>query len=162
MGRNILRFSLSSHLLSIYDVNFRVDPHKVPRKRGFTTQSFFLTMLHLVLDGNAGYFSALLKTFTLDQGCTPPSASAFCQLRIKISYRFFKVAFERIVEKSNARVSRWKKFQVIAIDGKQFILPRTKDLVTRKFSGRKTSKYAETYMPRGYLTLAFDVLGASS
>lgn len=116
-------------------------------------------MLHLVAGGNrCGYFTALLQAFTLEQERSTPSATAFSQLRQKISYRFFKTAFERIVDRCQRRSKQWKNLQVVAIDGMQLTLPRREDLVKRKFSGRKTSKYSESYMPRGYMTLAFDVL----
>jgi hypothetical protein len=116
-------------------------------------------MLHLVLGGNSGgYFSALIKTFTLDQQKTAPSSSAFSALRKRVSFRFVEHAFQRLLERCQARALCWKGLQIVAIDGMNLILPRTQDLVNKGFSGRKTTRYEESYMPRGYMTLAFDVL----
>ena len=119
-------------------------------------------MIHLVLPGNhGGYFLALLESFTLEQDKSSPSPSAFSQLRRKISYKFFEVAFERLVERAKTTARDWKGLKVVAIDGMQLTLPRTKDIVSQRFSGRKTSHYAESYMPRGYLVMAFDVLSGT-
>jgi hypothetical protein len=51
---------------------------------------------------------------------------------------------------------------IYAIDGQQHILPRTKDIVAQGFNGRATSKYRESYFPRGYLTHVFDVINGIS
>jgi hypothetical protein len=51
---------------------------------------------------------------------------------------------------------------IYAIDGWQCSLPRTKDIVAQGYSGRKTSKYRESYMPKGYITHAYDVLSETT
>ena len=155
-----LKFSLSRHLPNIFDVKFRTDVCKAPRQRLFTNKSFFLSMLHLVCDSEkSSTYLALLKAFTIEAGRSFPSKSAFCQLRKKISFHYFKDAFDKICAITCTVTSKWQNLQVVAIDGMQLQLPRTKELISQGFTGRKTSQYSESYLPRGYMVLAFDVLG---
>ena len=52
----------------------------------------------------------------------------------------------------------FRGLRIYAIDGQQLILPRTDDIVASGYTGRATSRYSESYMPRAYLTHAYDVL----
>ncbi len=147
---NDLRFNLEDHLPSIFDRKFRIDPSKKPIKRDFTTKSFFLTMLYLVGDaGASSYALSLLKSFTTFHKRSLPTKAALTSLRSQVSYQFFQSAFERLTTLFRFNRRLWKDLQVVAIDGMQLTLPRSKDLVKRGFSGRKTSQYSESYMPKG-------------
>ena len=41
MNKDVLKFSLNSHLPNLFDQSFRTDPTKAPRRRLFTSESFF-------------------------------------------------------------------------------------------------------------------------
>lgn len=153
------KINLNCHLPSIFDPEFRLDSGKQTRRRLFTNRSFFLSMIHLVVDSStSSYALALLKSFTTEHNRLPLSKAAFCKLRHKISYRYFEACFNKLLLIFSPRAQRWKGLRVVAIDGKQVTLPRSKDIVENKFTGRKTSKYRESYMPKGYFSIAFDVL----
>ena len=52
----------------------------------------------------------------------------------------------------------WNGLYIYAVDGIQFTLPRSEDIVDAGYSGRKVSKYRESYMPKMFSTMAYDVL----
>lgn len=52
----------------------------------------------------------------------------------------------------------WNGLRIYAIDGQQITLPRSKDIVKAGYNGRSVSKFRESYMPKGYLNHAYDVL----
>ena len=48
--------------------------------------------------------------------------------------------------------------RIFAIDGQQIQLQRTKDIVKQGYNGRPVGHYKETYLPRGFLVAAYDVI----
>lgn len=48
-----------------------------------------------------------------------------------------------------------------AVDGIQFTLPRSEDIISNDYSGRKVSKYRESYMPKMFAVGALDVLNGT-
>ena len=87
-----------------------------------------------------------------------PSASALCQFRKKVSYLFFKESLEKLLNHGEQYAATLGGLRIYAVDGQQWILPRTEELVENGFSGRAVANYKETYMPRGYLTHLYDSL----
>lgn len=154
------RFDLSSHLPSIFDVNFRLDKTRQPRQRLFSNKSFFVTMISLVATPAASsYFSSIISSFITKHQRSMLTASALCQLRGKICFSYFKTAFESLRDYIvTQRSALWKGLEVVAVDGMGLTLPRTKDLVKKGYNGRAVSKWRESYLPRGYMVMAYDVL----
>jgi len=87
-----------------------------------------------------------------------PVKSALSQIRKRISYVFFKDKFYEQNEKAKAKLKTWNGLHIYAIDGIQLTLPRTQDIVDADYSGRKVSKYRESYMPKMFVTAAYDVI----
>jgi hypothetical protein len=127
------------------------------RNRYFTPRTLFLCILHLVGSSNTdGYWSALLNAFG---GIVQmPTKSALCMCRQKISFHFFKDIFEHLLRTFEGE--RWLFFgyRIYAIDGAQWNLPRTQDILKHHYTGRAIGKYRATYTPKMYLTHCYDVL----
>ncbi|MGZ6447011.1 MAG: hypothetical protein ACXWRA_03190 [Pseudobdellovibrionaceae bacterium] len=130
------------------------------RTRKFNPQKLFLTLSELVCStNNIGYSTAILKALDKDMPLTEmPCKSALCQYRQLISSEFFKDFFWDINERSNYLRKIWNGLYIYAIDGIQLTLPRAEDIVMAGYSGRKVSKYRESYMPKMFATAAYDVL----
>jgi len=133
------------------------------RNRKFTPSNLFRTLSELVCGTNSnGYTSAILKALAKEMSLENlPSKSALCQYRQKISSEFFKDFFWDLNERSNRMRKTWNGLYVYAVDGIQLTLPRSEDIVTAGYSGRKVSKYRESYMPKMFTTMAYDVLSGT-
>jgi hypothetical protein len=79
-------------------------------------------------------------------------------MRAKISYRFFKDLFEKLVYQTDKHRKTWLGLRIYAIDGQMLILPRSKEILAAGFTGRAVSKYRESHYPRGFLTHCYDVI----
>lgn len=86
-----------------------------------------------------------------------PSKSALSQFRKRIHWSYFKDRVFEMLENTNWKRKKWKGLYVYAIDGIQLTLPRSQDIVEADYSGRKVSKYRESYMPKMFLVAAVDV-----
>jgi len=117
-------------------------------------------MIELVGSSNRdGYWQALSAAFEMkDSVSKAPAKSALCKQRKRISYRFFRDPFLKMLRDFDQSRVTYRGLRVYGIDGFQLHLPRTKDIVDHGFTGRSVSKYRESYTPRMYLTHAFDVL----
>lgn len=71
---------------------------------------------------------------------------------------FFQDKFKEQIELSKSRFKTWNGLRVYSIDGIQLTLPRIDDIVEAGYSGRKVSKYRESYMPKMFMTAAYDVI----
>lgn len=87
-----------------------------------------------------------------------PCKSALSQYRQKIDAQFFRDFFLSVNNRSQRLRRTWNGLYVYAVDGIQFTLPRSEDIVEAGYSGRKVSKYRESYMPKMFSTMAYDVL----
>ena len=56
----------------------------------------------------------------------------------------------------------FKNYVIYAVDGWQFTLPRTESVVQAGYTGRAVSHLKESYMPKGFLTHAYDVLSETT
>lgn len=133
------------------------------RTRTFTPQNLFLTLSELVCStNNNGYTTAILKALSKERPIEElPCKSALSQYRQKISFEFFKDFFRDINERSDRFRKTWNGLYLYAIDGLQLTLPRSKDIVDAGYNGRQVSKYRESYMPKLFLTAAYDVLSGT-
>ena len=143
-----------------YQQNHFIDAKHKHRSRKFTPQNLFLTLSELVCGtNNNGYSIAILNALSNEfQIKDLPHKSALSQYRKEISYEFFKDFFLEINSRSNKLRKTWNGLYVYAIDGIQFTLPRSEDIIKADYSGRKVSKYRESYMPKMFSTMAYDVL----
>lgn len=90
-----------------------------------------------------------------------PSKSALCQYRQQINSEFFKDFFWDLNERSQDLRKLWNGLYVYAVDGIQLTLPRSEDIIEALYSGRKVSKYRESYMPKMFATMAYDVISGT-
>jgi len=112
---------------------------------------------------NEGYYHAILKALERDLGIANiPTKGALAQIRKKVSYKFFQDILTELIENFEPQRQIFHGLKIYAIDGQQIILPRTPDLVEEGFTGRAIGRYRESYLPRGYLTHAYDVLSPST
>jgi Transposase DDE domain len=79
-------------------------------------------------------------------------------MRARVSFNFFKDLCEQDFEKIERYRKTWNGLYVYGTDGIQLTLPRTDDVVEAGYSGRKVSKYRESYMPKMFMTGALDVI----
>lgn len=139
------------------------DANHNQRHRKFSPQNLFLTLAELVSGtNNEGYsisiINALSEQFIARE---LPSKSALCQYRQEISFEFFRDFFLDINDRSNSMRKTWRGLYVYAVDGLQLTLPRSDDIMQAGYSGRKVSKYRESYMPKMFSTMAYDVLNGT-
>jgi hypothetical protein len=101
--------------------------------------------------GTGSAFSALNSVF----GDSAPTESAFCQMRNSVSWKYFEHIFDHTA-KAFCEKSRpsFKGYFLTAIDGDQYLLERTKDILSNGFKGQKCGKNTETFGLKMYLTIA--------
>ena len=117
--------------------------------------------MHLVAGCNdEGFLHALARAFAaLGKDDRRPSKGALSQARANIHFSYFRDAFHNLLGELDAkRTGQFQGLYLYAVDGQQLTLPRSKDIVAQGFNGRSTSRHKESYMPKGYLTHAYDVL----
>lgn len=134
--------------------------HNQRRKRCFTPRSLLLTMIQLVGSMNKeGYDHALIKVFGVENA---PRKGAFSWFRNQISYKFFENLFSKTIRNFDKHRPTFKGLVLYAVDGWQFTLPRSVDIVKAGYTGRKTSKHRESYMPKAFMTHAVEVLSETT
>jgi hypothetical protein len=110
-----------------------------------------------------GYTHALMKVWNGKLGLeNMPNKSALCRMRKRISYVFFKDQFKKLIKKADSHRKTYLGLVIYAIDGQMLTLPRSKGIVAAGFTGRAIGKYSESYMPKGFLTHAYDVISGVS
>lgn len=130
------------------------------RSRQFTPRSLFLTISQLVgSTSNEGYDHALIKVFGFDRA---PTKAALSQFRNQISYKFFSSIFSKTIKNFDKHRPTYNGLIVYAVDGWQFSLPRSESIVNAGFTGRAVSKYRESYLPKGFITHAYEVLSETT
>lgn len=67
-----------------------------------------------------------------------------------------------MVTEAQPHKATWNGLYVYAIDGIQLTLPMAGDIVAAGYNGRKVSKYRESYMPKMFMTHAYDVINGVS
>ena len=106
-----------------------------------------------------GYDSAILKSLADSFDVKElPTKGALSQFRKRIHSHFFRDEVYKLNRKSERHRKKWKGLHLYAIDGIQFTLPRTLDILQKDYSGRKVSKYRESYMPKMFAVGAIDVI----
>ena len=90
-----------------------------------------------------------------------PVKSALSQIRGRVSFEFFEDKFKEQNELSKTKRKTWEGLYVYGTDGIELILPRTDDICDAGYSGRKVSKYRESYMPKMFVTACYDVISGT-
>jgi hypothetical protein len=127
------------------------------RRRKFNPKSFFLTLVNLVGSTNGdGYLSALMLSFGSAKKI--PNKSSLTKLRKKISFKFFAREFYSLIDGFDAKRFNFNGYRIYAIDGAQWNLPRTEDVIKNLYTGKAIGKYRAGYLPKMYVTHAWDVL----
>jgi hypothetical protein len=101
--------------------------------------------------GNGSASTALNMVF----GDSAPSASAFSQMRKKVSFKYFESVFNRTAATfcENLRPTH-KGYYLTSVDGDQYLIERTQDALSLGFKGQKCGSSVETFGLKIYLTLA--------
>ena len=146
-----------------YQENHFINAKQKRRSRKFTPANLFLTLSELVCGtNNNGYSIAIVNALSNEFHVGDlPNKSALSQYRQEISYEFFKDFFWDINERSNKLRKTWNGLYVYAVDGIQLTLPRSDDIIEAGHSGRKVSKYLESYMPKMFSTMTYDILNGT-
>lgn len=133
---------------------------KITRSRIFSPKNLFLTLVDLVSGtNNNGYTTAILNSLgQVMKFADLPVKSALSQIRRRISFEFFRDKFIEQNNLSKSKMKTWNRLHVYGVDGIQLTLPRSEDIIQAGYSGRKVSKYRESYMPKMFLTAAYDVI----
>lgn len=119
-----------------------------------------MTLCELVTGtNNNGYSTAILNALSKVYKVKDlPVKSALSQIRSRISFKFFKDTFTEQNQKSDHQRRQWQGLYVYGVDGIQLTLPHGTDIINAGYSGRKISKYRESYMPKMFATAVFDVI----
>lgn len=150
-------FSSLLRLSNPYQKRYATDPKKAIRTRpALTAQAFNLALMQLVASTNGeGYDHALTEVFGDDE---VPFRASLSKARKAVSWTFFRDAFQKLTAAVDPLRTTFGGLKVYAVDGHQLVLPYTKDLYKRGFSGFPLEDDRETYTLRAYMTHCYDVL----
>lgn len=98
---------------------------------------------------------ALIAAFSVKSA---PTKGSLSKVRKKISYKFFKDIFEKLISDFDELRITYQGLKIFAVDGLEVHLPRTADIKKHGYRGRAVSGYLDTYGLRMYLCHAYDVL----
>lgn len=130
--------------------------------RKFNPKNFFLSILHLAIGTNHnGYDTALMKAWkNCSQGLKQaPRRSSLSEYREKISFQFFKDFWEKDLQTElNICRRKLRGFYVYAIDGDDFDLPASEDIIANGYRGYPIGKDKETHYPKMYTVQALDIV----
>jgi hypothetical protein len=138
-----------------------VHDHFLKRSRKFTPENFFFSCLHLVSSTNKqGYHFALARAFQQlnVRSEDTPTKSSFSEFRSKVRHEFFSEIFQDQLEKVHSGRKTFKGLYVYAVDGSDFDLPASSDILENGFRGARNSKETETHYPKMHINHTFDVL----
>ena len=102
---------------------------------------------------------SLLQVFI--ESTTVPAKSSFSEFRKTISYEFFLKIFREQVTQINSLRPTWKGLNVFAIDGDQYVLSATEDVLNKGYKGSPVSDGRETYYPKMYVSILYDILSGT-
>lgn len=129
------------------------------RNRVFTPIVFFCSIIKLVSTDSLDGIQILLDDlFSNDLGVVPPSDSALSQFRNTVSYNFFKDIFINAVNSLRNYIPKYKGFRFFGLDGDQYHLPRSKDVLNNNYNGYPLSDGKETYSPVMYTVTATELM----
>lgn len=124
--------------------------------RRFTPSSFFSTLVNIVAGDRSSTLS-LIRSFNND---TAPAKSSFSDFRKTIDPNFCYGIWQNQVE--GIKRPTWRGLRVSAIDGDQYQLPANGDAPGLGYSGAAVKGDRETYYPRMYVSVLYDVLSGTA
>lgn len=116
--------------------------------------------MHLVLGTNReGYTHALLNAWDdLGLKFNAPVKSSLSKFRKRVSFRFFESIYEDLILKITPLRRTWKGFFIYGIDGRETVIPVSKEILCAGYRGRAKERDRETYYPRLYVSQLFDLV----
>ncbi len=87
-----------------------------------------------------------------------PTKSSLSEFRDKVSYKFFEEIFDRDFKRLQMHRKKFSGFYVYAIDGDQYNLPASNDIICNGYRGWPCRKKQETHYPKMYTVQAFDLI----
>ena len=134
------------------------------RNRKLNPETMFLSVLALVTSTNReGYSFALQKAWDcLDKNVyQTPAKSSFSEAREKLSFEFFKDAFEDDLTRFRKGRKTYRGYDINAVDGSDLDLPASDDVLKGGYHGSMWSKEFETYYPKMHVVHAYDVVNGT-
>ena len=108
-----------------------------------------------MIGGNLSFTLSLIQVFSQE---VVPAKSSLSSFRQTVSYIFFKEIFKDQVKQFGSLQKTWKGLNVLAIDGDQYTLPATEEVLNRGYKGSPVKNGRETYYPKMYVSTVYDVL----
>ena len=104
--------------------------------------------------------SALQKTWKVQdlEMQDTPVKSSLSEARDKVSYQFFKDAYEADLCRLKEYRRTYREFYIYAVDGDDLNLPCSKQILDEGYRGRLYAKGYETHYPKMYTVFAYDIL----
>lgn len=135
------------------------------RNRKFGSKNFFLALLKLISGKNfEGYSVALAQAWQalgLKHQQTPVKSS-LCKFRQQIRADFFQTILSKQRKEFSLEAPTFRGYRVYAVDGDQWELPASEDILNKGFHGAIHQDNLETHYPRMYVTQKVDCISGIS
>src|SRR5690606_36538050 len=134
---------------SEFNQTYSLKNNSLTRSRKFNPSNFFTSILHLSTStNNNSYLSALRKTWNnFEQNEKDvPVKSSLSEFRNNVSYNFFKDIYRDHLSQLSRQT--FKGFHIYAIDGDQFDLPASKEIISNGYRGYPVKGKRETHYPK--------------
>jgi hypothetical protein len=146
-----------------FNKNHRIIPenksHFNQRIKFFDPKLLFVTMTKLISGTNKeGYDITLSQVFSDINNTEIPTKSAFCQYRNTVSFEFFKDQYSSLIKNYNINRPLYKGLKINAVDGDQYWLPRTDDIINNGYSGQTCGNNRITYYLKMYAITVVDCI----
>ena len=147
-------------ITSPFQRKYQTEPEKRLRaQKAFSTITFLMSMVQLVASTNGnGYSIALNRVFRIHRNERPPTKSAFCKVRGKISWQYFAELCENLLTEFKEHRPTFEGMRVYAIDGFMATIPKSQDINDNGFFGRWVSSWRRSYYPKAFIVHCYDVL----
>ena len=87
-----------------------------------------------------------------------PTKGALSQIRSRISFEFIQDIFFDLISRFEPMRRTYRGLRIYAIDGVEFEMPRTDDILNHGYHGRWLGNSKQSWYPKMYLVHAYDVL----
>lgn len=131
------------------------------RKSFFNPVNIFLAIIYLVSSTNKEGYSIALERISSKFSITVPLKSALSKFRKKISYRFFEKIFKDQVNNFIPKMSKYKGYHIVGIDGDMYDLPPSDDILKNGYRGYPVKDNKETHTLKMYVVRCVDLLSST-
>ena len=104
--------------------------------------------------------AAPLESMSESFETTPPTKSSLSEYRQKISSEFFKNIYDQFVETFKCRMDRYKGYHIVGVDGDEFDILPSKDLLKHGYRGYPLKDGQETHYLKMYTVRCVDLLSS--